>query len=81
MAERVPFHPDPAILAELELEARIAEAFDVTAGYQPRRWTCQCGAAHARGHFPYVGSHRCMRCGYVGEGGSLLESSVGGQHD
>lgn len=64
-------HPDPQIAVEIEADAREAEAADIAAGCPPRRWTCDCGASHARGHFMSIGVHRCLRCGYVGDGGSI----------
>lgn len=66
-------HPDPAIAAEVEADARVAEAADIAAGYPPRPWTCHCGASHDRGHFLTVGTYRCLACGYVGIGGALDE--------
>jgi len=68
-----PHHGDPAISVEVAADAATAEAFDLAAGYPPRRWTCDCGASHSRGHFGAVGVHRCLACGYVGSGGTLEE--------
>lgn len=66
------YHPDPEINAGVAADRAEAEAFDVSIGYPPSRWTCDCGANHARGFFP-IGSksHRCLNCGYVGPGGTL----------
>lgn len=71
------YHPDPEISAEVAITARDAEAADIAAGYPPRRWSCECGASHARGHFQTIGVHRCLRCGYVGEGGFLHDPPEG----
>src|SRR5712672_19406 len=70
------WHPDPAIAAEVEADARAAEAIDVAAGYPPRPWTCDCGASHQRGHYLTIGTHRCLACGYVGPGGALREPPI-----
>lgn len=60
------YHPDPAINAEVALDALDAERADLAAGYPPRPWQCgECGASHARGHFGSIGVHRCLRCGYA----------------
>lgn len=61
------------IQEEIAADERDAEVADVKAGYPPRRWRCVCGAEHDRGHFQALGVHRCMRCGYAGDGGTLLE--------
>jgi len=74
-----PLHPDPAIAAELAEEAREAARADLSAGYPPRRWRCDCGAEHSRGHFQAIGVHRCLACGYVGTGGTLLEPDDRGE--
>ena len=66
------YHPDPEINAEVAKEVLDAEVADMAAGYEPRRWRCGCGAEHGRGHFMVIGQHRCMSCGYVGEGGTML---------
>jgi len=62
---------------EIELEMAgdtlIAEKADLAAGYEPRRWRCDCGSEHGRGHFLAIGSHRCLGCGYVGAGGVMLD--------
>ena len=65
------YHPDPAIAAEVRRDALAAELADLVAGYPPRWWLCPCGASHRRGHFMSVGTHRCLRCGYVGERGTI----------
>jgi rubredoxin len=66
------YHPDPAINAEIVAEILAAETFDLAAGYPPRWWVCpECEASHQRGHFMQIGSHRCLGCGYVGEGGTM----------
>jgi len=69
----ISYHPDPGINTEVTADAIEAERLDLAAGYPPRRWTCTCGASHSRGHFPYVGSHRCMKCGYVGAAGVMWD--------
>jgi hypothetical protein len=56
---------------EVRAEERESEAADIAAGYPPRRWRCDCGAEHRRGHFQSVGVHRCLGCGYMGDGGTL----------
>jgi hypothetical protein len=68
------YHPDPAINAEVAADALDAEMADLAAGYNPRRWRCECGAEHSRGHFQCIGVHRCLKCGYVGEGGVMLDA-------
>jgi len=65
------YHPDPAINREVAEEALTAEKIDLSVGYPPRRWRCDCGAEHGRGHFQVIGVHRCLRCGYVGPGGLM----------
>jgi rubredoxin len=66
------YHPDPEINAEVAEAALEAERIDLAAGYPPRRWYCpDCGANHQRGHFMTIGIHRCLGCGYVGEGGTM----------
>lgn len=69
------YHPDPEINAGCILDAIEAERADLAAGYPPRRWICPCGASHSRGHFPagQIGSHRCLRCGYVGTEGVMVD--------
>lgn len=49
------------------------EIQDVNAGKEPRRWRCDCGVEHRRGHFQTIGIHRCLACGYIGPGGTVLE--------
>lgn len=69
------YHPDPAIAAEVAADVLAAEVADLAAGYPPRAWTCpDCGAEHSRGHFLTIGSHRCLRCGYVGTGGVMADA-------
>lgn len=66
------YHPDPAINAEVIADALRAEDADLAVGYPPRWWVCPaCHASHRRGYFLSVGVHRCLRCGYVGEGGTM----------
>lgn len=65
------YHPDLAINAEIAADVLEGERADLAAGYPPSRWTCDCGASHARGHFMTVGIHRCLRCGYVGGDGVM----------
>jgi hypothetical protein len=65
------YHPDPEIDRDIRIEAHQNEVFDLSVGYSPRRWLCDCGAAHRRGWFMSEGVHRCLRCGYVGEGGTM----------
>jgi hypothetical protein len=67
----VQYHPDPEINAEVAQQTLDAEKFDLAAGYPPRRWTCPCGASHSRGHFGFIGNHRCLRCGYAGDDGVM----------
>lgn len=67
------YHPDPEIDAEVAAMSLEAERLDLAAGYPPRAWQCPtCGAVHSRGHFQTIGVHRCLRCGYVGEGGVMM---------
>ena len=67
------YHPDPEIDAEVRQAALEGERIDLAAGYPPKRWVCpSCGASHGRGHFQVVGIHRCLGCGYVGDGGVML---------
>ncbi len=66
------YHPDPVINPEAAATALEAERTDLAAGYKPRRWLCDCGAEHGRGHFLTIGVHRCLACGYVGTGGVML---------
>lgn len=68
------YHPDPAINAEIRADAIETERADLAAGYPPRRWICECGASHSRGHFGFIiGNHRCLRCGYAGTGGVMVD--------
>jgi hypothetical protein len=69
------YHPDPEINAEVAAEALEAERADLAAGYPPRRWQCDCGASHGRGHFMVLGNHRCLACGYAGRGGVMFGTS------
>lgn len=72
MAELPTYHPDPDIAAEVAAEALAAERADLAAGYSPRRWSCpECSTSHSRGHFMSIGVHRCLRCGYYGDGGVM----------
>lgn len=65
-------HPDHEINAEIAASALEAERLDLAAGYPPRRWTCpECETSHDRGHFQTIGVHRCLGCGYVGDGGVM----------
>lgn len=76
--ERFPYHPDPAINAEIQADALDAEKADLAAGYPPRWWLCpSCGASHHRGHFMSIGVHRCLGCGYVGPGGRMHTNKPG----
>lgn len=70
-----PYHPDPEINAEITAEMSEAEHFDLSAGLPARWWHCpECGASHQRGFLPVgTNSHRCLKCGYVGNGGVLLD--------
>lgn len=74
MMEETVYHPDPEMNAGIILDSIACEAADLAAGYPPRRWRCPCGGEHGRGHFPVgaIGSHRCLRCGYVGTGGVMF---------
>jgi hypothetical protein len=67
------YHPDPEINAEVAQQALDAEKLDLAVGYPPRRWICECGASHSRGHFGFIGNHRCLRCGYAGDGGVMVD--------
>lgn len=67
-----PYHPDPEIAAGVAADTLAAEIEDLAAGYLPRRWQCECGAEHGRGHFYTIGTHRCFHCGYVGDGGVMI---------
>jgi hypothetical protein len=72
----IAYHSDPIINEEIIIESIASEALDLTIGYPPRRWTCPCGASHSRGHFNAIGTHRCLRCGYVGSGGVMWDPLV-----
>lgn len=66
------YHPDPDIDAEIRRDALAGERFDLAAGYPARWWVCpSCRASHRRGWFLVEGQHRCLRCGYVGDGGTM----------
>ena len=66
------YHDDPSINAEIVEGALQGEIADLAAGYPPKFWRCpDCGAGHGRGHFQVIGVHRCLGCGYVGEGGTM----------
>lgn len=67
------YHPDPEINSEVALEVLENELVDLRVGYPPRPWQCPCGHTHRRGHFLSIGVHRCLRCGYVGEEGVMLD--------
>lgn len=70
--ERTQYHPDPEINAQVAKDALAAEMADLAAGFPARKWTCpQCGRHHSRGFFMTPGVHRCLYCGYVGEGGVM----------
>jgi len=58
--------PTGTVDSEVRAEEQESEAADLAAGYPPRRWRCDCGREHGRGHFQSVGVHRCLGCGYVG---------------
>lgn len=70
----VQYHPDPEINEEVKRQAVEAEAFDLSIGYPPSWWMCPCGASHNRGHFYSIGVHRCLKCGYVGDGGVMAHT-------
>lgn len=69
----ISYHPDPEINASVAAEALEAERIDLSVGYLPRRWICSCGSSHERGHFMEIGVHRCLSCGYVGDGGIMVD--------
>src|SRR6478735_1570775 len=69
------YHPDPEINEGIAADARGGEAYNLSVGLAPAAWECECGAAHNRGHFQSIGVHRCLRCGYVGDGGRLMDPS------
>jgi rubredoxin len=69
----MPYHPDPVIDAEIAATSLEAERHDLALGFPPRKWECpECGHTHSRGHFMTVGVHRCLHCGYVGDGGMMF---------
>lgn len=67
------YHPDPEINEGVAADALEGEEANLAAGFDPSPWECGCGAAHARGYFQTLGVHRCLRCGYVGVGGRLMD--------
>ena len=67
------YHPDEEINRGVAADTLAAEMADLKAAYPPRWWMCECGASHQRGFFQTFGVHRCLRCGYVGEGGVMSE--------
>jgi hypothetical protein len=75
MKQAIVYHPDPSINAGVLADVNAAERADLAAGLPPRRWTCPCGASHARGHFQAIGQHRCLQCGYVGAGGVMWDET------
>lgn len=75
-----PYHPDPAINAEIIQAALEGERADLAAGYAPKFWRCpDCGSGHKRGHFMTIGVHRCLGCGYVGDGGTMHTKDTEGR--
>lgn len=71
----ITYHPDQEISETVAEEVLEAEFADLAAGYPPRHWTCVCGVSHARGHFNTIGLHRCLSCGYVGDGGVMWDET------
>lgn len=70
----VTYHPDPEINTGVAIDVLKAEKADLDAGYPPRRWICpECGHSHARGHCGSIGVHRCLHCGYIGDGGVMVD--------
>ena len=69
----IAYHPDPNINAGVAADVLDAELVDLRIGYPPRRWTCPCGVSHSRGHSLAIGQHRCLSCGYVGNGGVMWD--------
>lgn len=66
------YHPDPVVDAQIRADALAGELRDLEVGYPARWWRCpQCQATHRRGFFLGFGQHRCLRCGYVGERGTI----------
>lgn len=80
LAGQIAYHPDPEINAEIIDMAIESEAFETSVGYPPRAWTCVCGATHNRGSFMTIGTHRCLKCGYIGTEGVMHGSGPGGAH-
>jgi hypothetical protein len=64
------YHDDETINREIHLDMLAAEAADLKAGFPVTRWACDCGASHSRGTINGV-AHRCLRCGFIGVGGTL----------
>jgi hypothetical protein len=69
------YHPDDEIDAGVTADAHEAEQANLAAGFLPSPWECECGAAHARGPIEGGAVHRCLNCGYVGEGGRYMEAA------
>lgn len=70
------YHPDPEINESIARESLESEKTDLAAGYQPRPWMCPiCSTTHKRGHFGVIGAHRCLKCGYTGNEGVMLDGS------
>jgi len=68
------YHPDPEINADIIQEVKKAEEVDLAAGYPPSPWMCPvCSTTHKRGHFGVIGAHRCLKCGYAGSDGVMLD--------
>lgn len=68
------YHPDPEINDDVAGDAMQGELYSIAAGLPPSPWECECGASHARGFYPVGGmAHRCLRCGYVGANGRLMD--------
>ena len=67
------YHPDPEIDAGVRADALEAEMFDLSVGYPARWWVCPtCEKAHRNGFTNGAfGVHRCLWCGYVGDGGTM----------
>ena len=68
----VRYHPDNDINESVKRDALVGELADLAAGLPPKRWRCVCGVEHKRGHFGAIGVHRCLSCGYAGDGGIML---------
>jgi rubredoxin len=74
------YHPDPEINTEIIAAALAGEIADLAAGYPPKYWRCpDCGNGHKRGHFMTIGVHRCLGCGYVGDGGTMHTHDADGR--